>query len=201
MALKLITAATTEPIDVSEMKGHSRIPVDEDDAIILSYIKAARDLVEAITKRRLISQTWEYYKDGFPDDDPCFTLPFPPVASITFLKYLDTSGNTITMVNGTDYITDIISEPARIRVPYTVGRWPLTQYGVPNTMWVRFVCGYANAAAVPEGIKQALRMLTAHFYENREAHARGGSFNEVPDGLMALLSQYRIFSSPDDDES
>lgn len=201
MGFKLITAATTEPIDVSELKGHSRIPVDEDDTLILSYIKAARGLLEAITKRKFITQTWEYYRNGFPYDDPCFALPFPPITSLTFLKYLDTSGNTITMGSGTDYITDLISEPARISVPYTVGAWPLTQYGVPNTVWARFVCGFGGASAVPEEIKQAIRMLAAHYYENREAFVRGAAMNEVPEGIMSLVAQYRIFSSVDDDES
>jgi hypothetical protein len=34
---------------------------------------------------------------------------------------------------------------------------------------VDFVAGWANAGAVPKGVRVAVRQLAAHWYENREA--------------------------------
>ena len=51
-----------------------------------------------------------------------------------------------------------------------------------------------NVAAmtpVPGALRQAIRMLAAHYYENREASAFDGRANELPFGFLALVAPYR----------
>jgi hypothetical protein len=45
-----------------------------------------------------------------------------------------------------------------------------------------------------EPLKEAVRQLAAHFYENREATLIGVTAQELPFGLMALLEVYREWS-------
>ena len=48
-------------------------------------------------------------------------------------------------------------------------------------------------ASVPEALKEAVRMLAAHFYENREASSIDGRSHELPFGFMALVTPHRTW--------
>lgn len=49
----------------------------------------------------------------------------------------------------------------------------------------------ADMDAVPADLKQAVLMLVAHFYENREATLVGISADEVPLGVWDIINQHR----------
>ena len=44
---------------------------------------------------------------------------------------------------------------------------------------------------VPEPLKEAVRQLAGHLYENREATFDAGSIEALPFGLMTLITPYR----------
>lgn len=46
----------------------------------------------------------------------------------------------------------------------------------------------------PEPIKEAIRQLVAHLYENREATLVGLSITDVSPGLFDLMAPYRVWS-------
>ena len=50
----------------------------------------------------------------------------------------------------------------------------------------------ADAADVPAPLRQALRMLVAHWYDNRGLAAIGGSVAMLPAGVNALIAGYRV---------
>lgn len=56
--------------------------------------------------------------------------------------------------------------------------------------------GYADAAAVPQGIKQAMLLLVGSWYENREATISGATIAEVPFAVDALIAPYRVIEFP-----
>jgi uncharacterized phiE125 gp8 family phage protein len=57
---------------------------------------------------------------------------------------------------------------------------------------VTYVAGYGDASTdIPEGIRQAVRMMVAHFYENREAVTEA-KLMDVPVGVRHLLMKYRV---------
>jgi uncharacterized phiE125 gp8 family phage protein len=56
---------------------------------------------------------------------------------------------------------------------------------------VNFVCGYTNAAAVPQAIKQAMLLIIGHLYENRSDVLTGTQINEMPLASRYLLEPYR----------
>ncbi len=137
MAVKLIAPPLIEPIKREDVEAHLRCDLTAESALIDSYIAAVRQQAEAITRRALITQTWELVLDEFPPD---ITLPFPPLQSVVSVKYIDTAGVEQTL-SASSYIVDTDSEPARITPAYGEV-WPSTRCQV-NAVRIRFVCGYS----------------------------------------------------------
>ncbi len=143
-----------------------------EDDLLTAIITAARQHAEAITRRQLITATWDAFLDEFPDVD-YIKLPFGNLQSITSIAYTDSAGTVTTMTVTTDYLVDTNSEPGRIVLPYE-GSWPsFTAYPV-NPIAIRFVCGYGStAASVKAGIRTAIKMIAEDLYENRETQIIG----------------------------
>jgi uncharacterized phage protein (predicted DNA packaging) len=52
-------------------------------------------------------------------------------------------------------------------------------------------CELSDFDEVPGGVREAIRQLVAHLYENREASLVGVSAEALPFGLIDLLSPHR----------
>ncbi len=192
MALKLVTAPAVELMSTANAKAHLRVDSTDDDTLIGVLIKAARQHAENVASRALITQTWDYQLDAWPDGDE-ITIPLPPLQSVTSVKYYDTAGTEYTMT-ATDYIVDTKSEPGRIVLAYGKS-WPSTTLRPAAGVIVRFVAGYGDAAAnVPEAIIAALKLHIGYLYEQREAVNIGNIVNELPLAYDALLYPYRVWS-------
>jgi hypothetical protein len=50
-----------------------------------------------------------------------------------------------------------------------------------------------DACDVPEPVKEAVRLLAAHLFENREATLVGVTSQSLPFGFLDLLSPYRAW--------
>jgi uncharacterized phiE125 gp8 family phage protein len=191
MGLSLATPATSEPLGLAEAKAHLRVDINDDDTEINSYIAAARQYAESVTRRAFVAQTWDFTLDRFPLG--AIKLPIQPVASVSYIQYVDTAGATQTFTEGTspdvakyDVFTD---GPRTTIVPKYNLVWPDTRVH-PNVVTVRFVAGYTT---FPEDLKQCLRLLVGHQYENREAVVFGFSLVEtLPLGVQAFLSPYMM---------
>lgn len=192
MALTLVAGPAVEPATTSEAKSHLRVDISDDDTLIDNLVTAMRDHVETITRRALITQTWDYVLDAFPQDDE-LVLPLPPLQSVTSVKYTDTDDNESTF-SSDNYRVDTDSEPGRIVLKngYT---WPSDTLKSVGGVVVRFVAGYGDAASdVPQAIIQALLLMVGHLYENREAaqFVAGGNVQVLPMGIEMLLWPYRV---------
>ena len=101
---------------------------------------------------------------------------------MTYLRYVspETGLETDLTVN-TDYQVDVYSEPGWI-MPGANG-WPAIMDTI-NAVRVRFVAGYE---AVPPAIKQAVMLLAAHYYENRESVVLDVKPTVLPQAVDALL--------------
>jgi uncharacterized phiE125 gp8 family phage protein len=186
MSLKLITAPASEPITLADAKLHLRVDtgVTADDTLITALIVAARQGAEHITGRALMPQTWELALDSFDEQNSAtsahsyrITLPKPPFVSITSITYLDESGVLQTMAADA-YLLDTHSEPARIMPAYGTC-WPATR-NQANAVLIRYVAGYADAASVPQQIKNWMLLRIEMLYANRGSVVTGISIAEVP---------------------
>lgn len=185
MNLRLITAPAVEPVSVAAAKLFLRVDGNEDDAIILSLIKAAREKGEELSRRAFITQTWEMTVNCWPSNY-VLKLFRPPLISVTHVKYTDRLGTEATWTN---YRLDIKSEPGTI----IFDNIPGVSLRETGGITVRFVAGYGAAEThVPERIKTAILLLVAHWYEHRETINVGNIVSEVPMGSRQLFLAERV---------
>ena len=196
MGRVLVTPPTEEPITLEEAKLHLRVESEqeEEDALILGLVKAARAFVENETGRAMLTQTWRVYLDRFPTRfyrDTAITLPVVPVQSITSVSYYNEAG-VLTVFPGGSYVVDLASEMGRIVTGVSIA-WPST-YDIPNAVVVELVAGYPNVGAIPAPLVAAMKLLIGHWYESRESVVVGTSAMAIPLGVDALLAPYRMLA-------
>lgn len=200
--LKLITAPAAEPVTLTEARLHLRQDATTaDDDLITALIVAARQRVELEINRSLISTTWEWWVDAFPEYYRPYVyrpgkarhreeiyLPNPPLASVTSLTYVDLNGDTQTLSTSDYQVCGIATQGAGYVVPAYGKSWPIAQCQ-PESVKIRYVAGYgATAASVRESTKAAIKLLIGHFYENREATVSERASFILPLGVSALLA-------------
>ena len=197
MVLKLITAPVTEPVSPDEAKLHIRKTGDDEDSLISSYIKSAREHAEALTGRALCTQKFELILDEFPDGD--IELPMPPLQSVESIKYTGVDGIEVTW-DDENYIVDSDSEPGKIVLAYGKSYLQVSLYPV-GAVRIQFTAGYIIGEeetpahlVIPEPIRQAMLLLIGHFYENREAVV----IDSIPQKLLiaveSLLYPYKVWN-------
>ncbi len=180
------------PVTVDEARDHMRITATDENELIESLINVATDYVETFTRRRLLNTTESVTMDGFPDGyEPLYS----PLSSVTSIAYTDTNGDSAT-VTASVYDVDTTTEPGMIRLAYGQ-TWPSDLRGDANGVTLTYIAGYSSdATEVPESLKMAIRLLVAHWHENREAAtvARGAN-TDLPFGVRNILWQNR-YSGP-----
>ena len=149
--------------------------------MITSLITVARKWCEGYQNRAFITQTITLTLDKFPE---VFEVPMPPLISVTSIEYIDPAGVQQTLASSV-YDVDTNSEPGRIALAHAQS-WPGIR-GDINSVEVIYQAGYGVAAAVPETVKQAIRLLIVHYYENR-----GDEDVAIPSGVISLLSPDRV---------
>jgi uncharacterized phiE125 gp8 family phage protein len=175
MALKLITAPTVEPVTVEEAKTFLRVDGNDEDLLITGLIASVRAEAEKITRRALLTQTWELVLDSFPSYE--IVVPLPRLQSVTSIKYIDLNGVEQTLDPAT-YQVDTDNEPARI-VPAYGQSWPAGRNQI-NAVRVRYVAGYgATADLIPENIKLWIKTNITLYFDHRDEDLK-----TVCDGLL-----------------
>jgi uncharacterized phiE125 gp8 family phage protein len=198
MQLKLITAPSAEPVALSDAKAQCFIdPSDTSrDAVLTGYIAAARQLVENETGLALMPQTWELQLPYFPL--PCrndyygiIRVPKLPFQSVVSMTYTDTNGNAQTLTENTDFEVHFDQTSRSCVLPPYNKFWPTTRY-YPGSVKFRYVAGYADAASVPQAIKQAILLIVGSFNENREGDVILSAIpNNIIFGVDRLLKDYK----------
>ena len=178
MSLRVITAPAAEPVSVATAKSHLRIDLSDEDTLLESYIKAAREQAELLTRQAFITQTLEQTFKGWPSDY-VLRLWWPPLQSVISVKYYDSDNTEATW---TDYSVDTNSEPGAIHF----NSFPAVTLSESGGVVVRFAAGYgADGTSVPERFKQLILQLIGHWYENRESMA-------VPKEIREALKAERV---------
>lgn len=193
MALKLITPASTYPVTLAEAKLHCRVDAADDDALITALITAATEMAEQKTGRAIMTQTWELTLDAFPE---AFELTRIPVQSIASVKYYDPTGAQQTLSNTLYALYGSDDFGYGCVAPVYGGTWPAPR-DQSDAVAVRYVAGYADAAAVPEGIKQWIKLMVSTMYENRETEAyssRAVSTTVQMQFVDRLLERYQVMA-------
>jgi uncharacterized phiE125 gp8 family phage protein len=163
-----------------------------EDDLLEEILSAAREHVEDITRRALLTQTWDYYLDEWPATD-FIKLPFGNLASVTSVSWKDTDGTETTLTVTTDYLVETNGEQCgRIVLPYGC-TWPSGTLYPSNPIKIRFICGWTAAANIPHKIKAACKLIAADLYENREGQTLATMNYQENKTVQRLLASARLF--------
>ena len=164
--VRITTQPAIEPVSRSEAKLHLRIDHTAEDDLVDRLITAARQVAEDIAQRAFITRTYTAKLDQWPLYQ--LVLPWPPLITVTGVTYTDDDGVTETFA-ASNYIVDTHSEPGRIVLRADVS-WHTVTLQEVNGVTVVYTAGYgATAADVPLRARQAILLLLADMYENRES--------------------------------
>lgn len=195
LVLKINTEPSAEPLSATDIYDQSRIDGTDEAVLLAAYIAAARQHVENVTGRALLTQTWDMYLDDWPANG-VIKLPKPPLVSVTHIKYTD-SDDTESTFSADYYSVDTNSVPGRIVLDYGES-WPTDTLATNNPITIRFVAGYgADSTSVPDPILHAMKLLVGSWFENRESLLVGPAgleIMEVPMGFRALLANYTDYT-------
>jgi uncharacterized phiE125 gp8 family phage protein len=185
MTLFRTTAPAVEPVTVAEAKAQLRIGHDSEDDFINGLIRAAREEVEARAGVAMIAQDWRLALDRWPRFGRVALLRHPVVEILSVTVY-GTEGEA-SLVDPSTYEADLASRPARLF--FTTRPEPAR---ILNGIEIDFSAGFgADAGAVPEGLKRAILMLVAHWYEFRAGFGPSDQPVSIPPEFERLISSYR----------
>lgn len=191
--LKLVQPATALPVASDDVKGDLGYNANDTavDSKVDSLILAATAYVsgpDGVLGKALISQTWSV-------SVPCagrngrIEIPLTPVQSVKSIKYFDPEGNEQTLTVDNFHLFG--DEDRAYIEPKSGTVWPGV-YDRPDAITITFVAGFGDSAEfVPENVKQAIRLLCCHWFENREAVVVGTPPSALPMGVEALLGVSR----------
>ena len=168
------TAPVAAPITLSEAKAQIRVDHNEEDVLIQHYIAAATSLLDGpagLLGRCLVTQSWQMSIEAVTGP---ILLPFPD-STIDDAVYTDAAGGTL--------VYDLALQDQRLLLR------PSSGHGRPVA--ITFTAGFGSAADVPAAIRQAMLLLIAHWYDNREAVTMGAAGYSMPMAVDALLAPYR----------
>jgi len=167
-------------VSLADMKEFLRVDHNDEDTTISEIITSAVMAVQNYTGRVFNSTTYTMKLDSFHNIE----IP-TQISSVTGVTYHDTAGLSQTLSTKKYYI-DLSREPARVAFLNT----PSIYEDMFNAVTISGAVGHQ--ASPP--IKHAIKMLAAHYYENRRAVIVGVKASKIPLGIEAILNPYRIIS-------
>ena len=186
----LLAGPAAEPITLAEAKQFLRVEHDDDDDIIAALIAGSRIHVETQTRRALITQSWRLTRDVWPAAGWVALLPVP-VKTLDAVRVYRSDGTTLAL-DLSGFVLDKSAAPARLSFVHGVPPAP----GRPAAgIEIDVTCGYGDTGAnVPEPLRHAIRLLVAHWHENRGIVAAGGEVAMLPQSVAALIAPYRVLA-------
>lgn len=187
MGIKIITPPSVEPIFLEEAKQHLRVDGNDDDILIMSLIKQAREWCEDFQNRKYITQTLELVLDTFPNGNAIVFNSISPVQKVESIKYYDENRQEY-LFDESNYIADLDGFVNRV-VLNRGKHWPIVELQSVNAVRVRAVVGYGdNGDKVPEAIKWAIILQMKLLYDDYRPEEK----TKLEEARNALLSMNRV---------
>ena len=192
----MLVEQTTVPsaaLPVAQFKDHLRLGTgfaDDgvQDDVLEAYLRAAIAAIEARTSKALISRSFSWTLTAWRDL-ASQVLPLAPVSAITALSIFDRLGAEEVIDSGAFVLEPDLHRPRLVATGYTVPVIP-----VGGSAVIGFDAGFGPAwTDVPADLGQAVKMLAAHYYENRGTHPGEAAMPASVTGLVARYRPVRLF--------
>jgi len=181
----LLTPPAAEPLSLAEAKAFLRVETADDDPLIAALISAARLHVETRTGLALITQSWRMVLDCWPANGRIAGRP-APLQALAAARVLDFDGQSRT-IDTQAFVVD----PSTSTLSFVPWALPMPTR-IAAGIELDIDTGFGDAASdVPEPLRQAIRLLVAHWYENR-APVAGAVAAVAPANAAALIAPYRM---------
>ena len=171
----LVTAPAVEPLTVVDTAAYLRLDGEEELGLVAALIRSARLTVEAASGCALIEQGWRVSLSAWSAGRP-FRLPVTPLIAVERVRALAATGTAIDLAPAAYRIDP--ADPPRLVVDAPAA----------ERLEIDWRAGFGTAPeTVPEPLRQAVRLLVAHWFENRgDAGAR-----PMPADLGPLVAPFR----------
>lgn len=193
----LVITPPAPVITLAEAKLHLGVTHDDEDTLITAMVAAATQHLDG--ERGWLGRAigpQELEARGMYFDDRSIRPPFPPVISVTSIKYLDSNGAEQTLA------ADQYEVRGNEIVRAWGVSWPSTRCDGENVR-IRYRAGYAAdagadplVAAIPAPIDAAIKLMVGDLYFNRETTVSGTIVQSVPMSATVenLLTPFRVFT-------
>lgn len=183
MSPKQLSQPVIEPVSLDEMKAHLKLDHSNDDLMLSAFLIAARVHLENATKRHFITQSWRL-ELSIPAATS-LSLPVQPVQHVLSAALLSKTGDIVAL-DLADFRLQTHKSPATLQILGPNAWLP------GNLLRIDLETGFGpNKEDVPAPIRQAIKMLTAEWYERRLV-ADPATLPKLNAALTTLLTPYRV---------
>ncbi|MEO8531241.1 MAG: head-tail connector protein [Deltaproteobacteria bacterium] len=193
MMLIELTTVPNIALPVTDFREHLRLGSGFADdglqnSVLESFLKAAISAIEGRTGKALLQRQFLWSISAWRDG-AVQVLPIAPVVSLISLKVLDRTGAE-TVVPVDQY--RLVKDGQRPKLVATSLVLPTIPFAGSAEM--TFEAGFgATWDDLPADLGQAVMLLAAHYYDNRNAVSENGAIG-IPFGVGALIERYRSLS-------
>jgi uncharacterized phiE125 gp8 family phage protein len=185
-----IDGPDNEPLTVEELKDRGRIDRTDEDNLLVDYLVAAREQVEADTDHAIGTQTWQVRLEPLPLVGYALELPWPPLQAVLEIRAFDLYGDDVVLDPAT-YRVDAISRPGRLLLlPSVVVGTGRGAAGLVLTLTAGF-----TEDTLPARLKQAIGLLAAHMAgpgrDLVQTGTRANAMPFVPYGYAELIAPFQ----------
>lgn len=183
-------APTVDPVSLADMRFQLRLTDTASDTLINELMRAARNLIENATSHTINTTTYRWELDEFPLFRE-IELPRAPYDATGFLiDYFAVDAASTTNFAPTKFeVHDRGELPAIVELD-TDQNWPATHDRL-DAVQITFNAGHASTATVPENVKQAMKILVTHWFENPQAVVIGKTSKAIEFALDACIDSMR----------
>jgi len=179
-----VAPPTALPLTLAEAEAHCRLGPDEDSEYLTSLIRAVAALFERESKQALMATDYVSVFSGW--SGTLTNLKTPIVADSLRINYT-TAGFPDAALPVELYALSSLRPDAL----YLLGTMPALLSGFPEAVRVKYRAGYETADQVPPEIKQWLKLVLLHYYENRQPSLLGLTMQEVPMSAKYIMDLIR----------
>jgi uncharacterized phiE125 gp8 family phage protein len=180
MLTRRLTGPALEPLSLAEAKLHLRVSGPDEDALIQTLIRSARETIERETGLILIDQGWRLILDGWPPSS-VIRVPLRPLKTLDAVRILNAdavpSALAVTLF-------DVAPVACAIRLKSR----PADPLRPLSGIELDVTIGHGLPADIPAALIQAIQMMVAFWFENRgDAQLPIG----LPESVLRLIAPFR----------
>lgn len=181
--LEEVTHHNTQIVSTADLKTHLRITFSDDDSYIAALEKAAVHRIEEYTNLFLLTSEVVQYGEKFSDLNILYKSPVQSGGAVYYKK----NG---AWVEFDDIEFVYLIKPARI---YQSEDSTLPEADDIFQAWkATYNVGFSTVGRIPDPLIQAIKIMVADMYENRQSVIVGKIVSEIPKTAEYLMNPYKI---------